>query len=102
MVKNQNVLCSVHVATIPAIACKHLRTAGAFPSEYIGWIQAEFDPENIEPGSFWAWCFKCHEIYESQGGWTESSEVHADFRVVCQTCFVAFREAQERLRSKPG
>jgi len=96
--RNERVECHVHGSGSPAIACQHLRNAGNSAAIYIGWVQAEFDPANREPGDLMAWCTDCDQAYEDAGGWTEVSEPTADFRVVCEQCFWRFHAAQERLR----
>jgi hypothetical protein len=95
----QHVLCGIHGAGLPAIACQHLRSAGSVPSVYLGWVQAAFDQAVREPGDLMAWCAECHRVYESAGGWNEDSEVAAGFRVICEACFWALAEAQRRVAS---
>jgi hypothetical protein len=98
--ENERIECATDGANLPAIACQHLRQAGNFPTVYIGWVQAEFDPANRKPGDLMAWCNQCHQAYEREGDWTDTSEPSADFRVVCEQCFWRLHAAQERLR--PG
>ena len=97
--QTERVECRAHGLNLPAIACKHLREAGSFASVHIGWVQADFDPANREPGDLMAWCKQCDQAYEDQGGWNDASEPSADFRVVCEQCFWSFHAAQERIRS---
>jgi len=86
--------------SFPAIACRHLREAGlSSPAVYVGWVQAEFDPNNREPGDLMAWCNECDKTYESGGGWNEDNEISAGFRVVCEQCFHELFSAQQQLRS---
>ena len=96
--ENDRVECGAHGTTLPAIACQHLRQAGRSPTVYIGWVQAEFDPANREPGDLMAWCNQCHLAYEREGDWTDASEPSVDFRVVCEKCFWGIHTAQQRLR----
>ena len=96
--QNQRVECGVHGPNMPAIACRHLRDAGSSAAVYIGWVQAEFDPANREPGDLMAWCGECQQVYKDEGGWTEASEPSADFRVACEQCFWRLHAAQERLQ----
>lgn len=93
-VHDSHIKCDMHGMSLPAIACRHLREAGSTASVYIGWVQAEFDPMNREPGDLWAWCSECDEVYEKAGGWNEVSEICADFLVVCEQCFHGFGDAQ--------
>jgi hypothetical protein len=95
---DQRVDCTVHGPNLPAIACQHLCEGGLDASVYIGWVQAQFDPNDRELGDLMAWCGKCDEIYEGEGGWNESSELRAGFRVVCEQCFWGLRAAQDRLQ----
>lgn len=62
------------------------------PVNSIGWVQAEFDPENREPGDLMAWCNDCDKIYESDGGWNEQNDSH--FKVVCELCFHSIKGNQ--------
>ncbi len=61
--------------------------------ECIGWVQAEFDPENREPGDLMAWCTDCDKIYNVDGGWNEQNDAH--FKVVCELCFLTIKENQQ-------
>jgi hypothetical protein len=96
---DQRVKCSAHGLNLPAIACHHLREAGSSASVYVGWVQAQFDPNNRQPGDLMAWCNECDKIYENGGGWNEASESSADFRVICKQCFCDLCVAQKRLRT---
>lgn len=96
--KNHRVNCKAHGSELPAIACRHLREAGSSASIHVGWVQAEFDPNNRQPGDLMAWCNECQDIYEDGGGWNDASEPFADFRVVCERCFHDLYAAQDRLR----
>ena len=97
--QDQRVKCKAHGANLPAIACQHLREAGTSASVYIGWVQAQFDPSNRQPGDLMAWCNECDSAYEKGGGWNEETESVADFRVVCEQCFHDFCATQRRLRT---
>ena len=61
-------------------------------AEIKGWVQAEFDPENREPGDLMAWCTDCDKVYEQDGGWHERNDSH--FKVVCELCFLAIKKHQ--------
>ncbi|MEZ5593560.1 MAG: hypothetical protein R3F53_23785 [Gammaproteobacteria bacterium] len=61
----------------------------------LGWVQAEIDPENREPGNLMAWCNACDKIYEQDGGWDENNDSH--FKVICELCFLAIKEHQQEL-----
>jgi hypothetical protein len=63
--------------------------------ESMGWVQAEFDPHNREPGDLMAWCTDCDVVYESEGGWNEQNDSH--FKVICELCFVSIKENQQVL-----
>ena len=96
--KDCRVKCGTHGLNLPAIACRHLREDRPAAPNFVGWIQAEFDPENREPGDLMVWCAECDRVNEDAGGWHDASEPRADFRVVCEQCFVALCTAQQRLR----
>ncbi len=84
--------CKIHGQTGPAILCDHLAQSGMPPVNRIGWVQAEFDPENREPGDLMAWCINCDRIYEHDGGWNEQNDSH--FTVVCEQCFLEIKIKQ--------
>ena len=85
--------CKVHGQTGPAILCNHLAESGMDQHECIGWVQAEFDPKNREPGDLMGWCTDCQKIYDEDGGWNELNDGH--FKVVCELCFLAIKENQQ-------
>ena len=97
--QDRRVKCVAHGQQLPAIACRHLREAGSSASDCVGWVQAEFDPANRQPGDLMAWCNECQKIYESGNGWSDATEPAADFRVVCEQCFHDICAAQQRLRT---
>ena len=99
VMEDQHVKCNTHGPNLPAIACHHLREAGSSASVYVGWVQAQFDPSNRQPGDLMAWCNECDTAYEKGGGWSEASEPISDFRVVCEQCFHDLCAAQRRLRT---
>lgn len=85
--------CNKHGHTQPAILCSHLVKDGYELKNKLGWVQAEYDPSNIEPGDLMAWCNDCDEIYENEGGWNDNNDDH--FSVVCQHCFLEIQEIQQ-------
>ena len=92
-----HVNCCIHGPTSPAIVCQHLVSGGT--TEYLGWVQAEYDPADPQPGDLMAWCNACHEAYAKEGDWTDDNEPFAAFRVVCTQCFLAMSDAQGKMRS---
>ena len=84
--------CKIHGNTAPAILCCHLADFDLINGKSLGWVQAEYDPENPQPGDLMAWCSACDEIYEADGGWNDEND--SNFRVVCEVCFDAVREKQ--------
>lgn len=94
------VQCPEHGQRVAAIACKHLRDASRSQPNYVGWFQAEWDPDSTEPGNLMAWCAECDSLYESGGGWTEANDLLPGFRVICDCCFWRIRDVQASLR--PG
>ena len=63
-----------------------------FQDECLGWVQAEFNPQQREPGDLMAWCTECQEIYDADNGWNENNDSH--FKVVCEQCFLAINKNQ--------
>ena len=84
--------CRVHGETGPAILCSHLAEAGASGEKQLGWVQAQYDPQNREPGDLMAWCLSCHKTYEKDGGWNQENDFV--LKVVCQKCFSAIKLQQ--------
>ena len=87
--------CAVHGRELPAILCRHLVASKGASQDCIGWVQAEWNPESREPGDLMAWCAECHEHYELEGDWTDTTEPFAAFRVVCEMCFWEVRDEQQ-------
>ena len=85
--------CKTHGHTNPAILCNHVVETGMDKNVRIGWVQAEFDRENREPGDLMAWCNNCDKIYETDGGWNETNDTH--FKVVCDLCFLTIQKIQQ-------
>jgi len=86
--------CKIHGQTEPAILCVHLAKNVIAEGEFIGWVQARFDPKKREPGDLMAWCSECDKIYESDGGWNEQNDSH--FKVVCEQCFLLIKEHEQK------
>jgi hypothetical protein len=92
--------CHEHGQRLAAIACEHLREASRDCPKYVGWVQAEWDPDSTDPGNLMAWCAECQRVYDRDGGWTEVNEVLGGFRVICDLCFWRIHDLQVSLR--PG
>ena len=86
--------CKIHGLSDPAILCSHLADSGMAQTKGLGWVQAEFDSGNREPGDLMAWCADCDIVYERDGGWNDKNDSH--FKVVCERCFIAIKLNQQK------
>jgi hypothetical protein len=86
MEENRNVVkCGTHGEVGQAFVCCHLVAEREKP---LGFIQAEYDPDDPEPQ---AWCGACDAAMSDAGGWTEELMEQSDIRLVCEFCFETIR-----------
>ena len=96
--QDRYVQCGTHGKVQPAFVCTHLVDAmRREPPEFVGWFEAEIDPNNREWGDMNGWCRACEDVAEREGGWNDRSEGFAKITLVCEFCFATFRDVQSRL-----
>ena len=72
--------CPEHGPSPCSVICVHLRSGAGL--EYFATVACKHGPAQ-------AWCSACAAVVETQRGWDDASEAHADFALFCATCFKA-------------
>ncbi len=70
--------CPTHGQSPSALLCAHLASESG---------RCYFAVPPCEHGPAQAWCEDCDAVVEAERGWTDTSESHADFRVLCPECY---------------
>ena len=74
----REVHCDTHGASPYALICVHLRQASGL--EYFAVPRCEHGPAQ-------AWCCVCDGVVQTERGWTDASEEHAQFNLFCAECY---------------
>src|SRR5262249_3987330 len=77
------VQCDEHGTAQEAFICEHLLS---HPKQL--WCSREPTEENPWPD---AWCLKCDEVQEKNGGWNSESESKISIKLVCSECYASLR-----------
>lgn len=77
--------CGNHGERPSAVVCKHMLRSEPAPS---GFIENSSDPDDFQ-----AWCHRCEEKFEEEGGMTDAFRAFNDMALVCIDCY---REAKAR------
>jgi hypothetical protein len=79
--------CGPHGERVSAVVCKHLLNSAAAPA---GFIENSSDPHDLQ-----AWCCRCEEKFEQEGGMTDAFREFNDMAIVCVVCYgeAKFRHA---------
>lgn len=70
--------CPEHGSSSYCLICVHLRSGSGL--EYLAAAACKHGPAQ-------AWCAGCDAILKAQRGWDDVSEAHADFQLLCTTCY---------------
>ena len=83
---NKKVGCEIHGESDATFICHHL-----IGGEKLG-FNLGLDPEN--PSDLYpdAWCDKCEQVRNEEGGWNHRSEGFADIKVLCAQCYENTRQ----------
>lgn len=77
--------CGTHGERVSAVVCKHMLHDEPAPA---GFIENSCDPHDLQ-----AWCHRCEEKFEQEGGMTDAFKAFNDMAVVCVDCY---EDAKER------
>ena len=75
----QMINCGSHGERISAVVCKHLLLSEPGRS---GFIENNDDPHDLQ-----AWCYACEDLFEQEGGMTDTFREFNGMAVVCVTCY---------------
>lgn len=82
--------CGIHGERISAVVCEHMLRGEPAPS---GFIENVCDPNDLQ-----AWCHRCEEKFEQEGG---MSAAFRQFNAMTLVCVVCYTEAKS-LHSLPA
>lgn len=82
--------CGLHGKRVATVVCRHLLASVQAPA---GFIENSDDPNDLQ-----AWCHACEEVFEKEGGMTDSFREFNGMTLVCVACYA---EAKAR-HSLPG
>jgi hypothetical protein len=84
--EEMKVECNIHGTSDATFVCQHLPQG-----EKLGFHRG-FDPDN--PYALYpdAWCDKCDEVLEQEGGWNDTSESFAGIKLLCSGCYTNAKE----------
>ena len=71
--------CGPHGKCESAVVCKHLLASAEAPA---GFIENSSDPHGLQ-----AWCHRCEEKYEQEGGMTDAFREFNSMAIVCVVCY---------------
>lgn len=71
--------CGTHGERVSTVVCQHLLRNEKTPS---GFIENSSDPDDLQ-----AWCYRCEEKFEQEGGMTEAFKTFCDMSLVCIDCY---------------
>lgn len=71
--------CGTHGERASAVVCKHMRRNQPAPS---GFIENGSEPDDLQ-----AWCHRCEEKFEQEGGMTDAFKAFNDMALVCVDCY---------------
>lgn len=71
--------CGPHGERIAAVVCRHLLGSEDAPA---GFIVNSSDPLDLQ-----AWCYRCEDMFDQEGGMTEAFRAFNGMAVVCVMCF---------------
>jgi hypothetical protein len=77
--------CGTHGEQASAVVCKHMLRSEPAPA---GFIENSSDPDDLQ-----AWCYRCEEKFEQEGGMTDAFKAFNDMALVCTECY---KEARAR------
>jgi hypothetical protein len=88
----QSIECNEHGDAYATFVCTHLVDK---PAQF--WFSEIAVPKNPMPD---AWCKKCEQVFQKQGGWNEKNESASSIRMICNHCYTAKKIASlEQSRS---
>ena len=81
--------CPIHGKRSPAFICQHLQNG-----EHLGFFEPAEPPGQGE----WpqAWCAACESVAIAAGAWNDESEGFAQFRWVCEGCYLLARKRNRK------
>ena len=85
--ERRSIECSTHGPAYATFVCRHL-----IEGSNTEWYSGEVDEEHPWPDS---WCGICHEFYEAEGEWNDTSEAAANIsdnlKILCHHCYARIR-----------
>ena len=71
--------CGTHGERASAVVCKHMLHNEPAPA---GFIENSSDPADLQ-----AWCYRCEEKFEQEGGMTDAFRMFNAMALVCIDCY---------------
>lgn len=71
--------CGPHGKRISAVVCRHMLASAPSPA---GFIENSSDPNDLQ-----AWCHRCEEKFEQEGGMTDDFREFNNMAIVCIVCY---------------
>lgn len=71
--------CGTHGERASALVCKHMLRNEPAPA---GFIENSSDPNDLQ-----AWCYRCEEKFEEEGGMTDAFNEFNNMALVCIDCY---------------
>ncbi|QJX48464.1 hypothetical protein HMJ29_16695 [Hymenobacter taeanensis] len=89
-IKDKYIKCGTHEYGRRAFICNHLNTRAkaGFEESFETYENMELE----EDDDFQAWCDKCEQVRQKEGGWNDNSMAFADIRLVCESCYFEIKE----------
>ena len=84
--------CDSHAERISAVVCKHMLRPQGTPS---GFVENSDDPNDLQ-----AWCYRCEEMFQQEGGMTEAFKEFNNMAIVCVVCYGEAKEHHTILPSQ--
>ncbi|WAC63432.1 hypothetical protein OVA13_01115 [Pseudoxanthomonas sp. SL93] len=71
--------CGPHGKRVSAVVCRHLVQRDPAPC---GFVENNGDPHDLQ-----AWCHRCEETFQLEGGMTDAFKQYNGMAIVCVVCY---------------